>query len=87
MLVWVTGSKLPDPREPGAVAVAGADGVPAAVTVANLVVVGGVRKTLQLCCTCARKQDVGESTQDLAERVGQPYPPGRPEPLRRPRNG
>jgi hypothetical protein len=49
-----------------------------------LVVVGRVRRTLQLCCTCARGHGVGEDTGELAERVGQLYPPGRPEPPRQP---
>ena len=53
-----------------------------------VVVVGGVSKTVQLCCTavlpCASRHGVDERTEDLAERIGQLYPPGRPEPLRRP---
>jgi hypothetical protein len=49
-----------------------------------IVVVGGVSKTLQLCCACASRHGVDEHTQDLAERVGQLFPPGRPEPSRRP---
>ena len=48
-----------------------------------IVVVGGVSRTLQLSWTCASHHGVDEHTQDLAERVGQLFPPGRPEPSRR----
>jgi hypothetical protein len=49
-----------------------------------VVVVGGVSKTVQLCCTCASRHGVDERTEDLAEQVGHLYPPKRPKPPRRP---